>query len=428
MWPLPPHSCVKGCVGRESGEATTNQSQLPRGGVSSNTPVTLRSSRTSSTAHNAPSDSAPPPEPLPNSARTGVGLLSRLYEEAHSRLAPPTGDGTEIAPSTERLPWSRQISGWFARNGGEGLSWFHRESHVDSGTKVGDDPVPCADPSDEVNRKREEFVRECLRYHKAHSEDCVSRLPLMGMAKERGGARPLRQGMKVLERVKEKTQAKVVSVLAYHLSHVEGRLDDCIEEDGQSASDLALIGVDVGLIGVDVVTVDPRRSPYSGNWVSCYMQVERMDHEAEALTMPPSVELWEPYLEHPVLLKALQPLMDSVKLLVALGQEHLKDQLLVEGAFYVDQQMPVTPREAALELRDAARNVWSAVLERYKDGSVAMRGRSSTSGAGKASVEVSTGGLKPLVTGSAPLPGQSPDSNHTVNAGPDAMENYDRTG
>lgn len=429
------------------------------GGVSSNTPVTLESDHTSSSASGGklysrlytppprpgstppPSGPTPPPsgptpssKTVPDSACTSAGLLSRLDKRAQSRLAPPTGNVTDSAPPEEALPWSRRFSGWFDRaatkQGGEvspstlpssspgsyvawSRSWFSEEPFAESRTEVEThaDQVP---PPDGESRKREEFVREYLRVYRAHSHDCVLRLPLMGMAKERGGARPLRQGMQVLERVVEKTQAKVIGVLAYHLSHMDQRLDHFTHEDAPSSV------CDMACIGADMDTSDQGTTPsmHSGNWVSYYMQVERVD-EAESQATPPSVDVWEPYMEHPVLLKALQPLLDNVKLLVALGQEHLKDQLLVEGAFFVDQQVPMTLREAGLELRDTVRSLWSEALERYMDGSVASRG-------GKTSLELSTGGPRELVPGSSPLAGQRQDG--TVFPGQDAIKNADRAG
>lgn len=281
----------------------------------------------------------------------------------------PVGDTPGASPSHEPSTWSNKITRWFAAGESELPADYETDIETDNARACSataetlNDPDPLSDKK----RRREEF----MEHYRAHSNDHMSRLPLVGIA---GMVSPMRQGMQALERVKDKTKSKIIRLLSKHQIYLAEELD-CFAEHADEEGPYSPLA-DLACIGVDLETQWYRKTLtlHTGDWVGYYMQVERLD-EAGGETTPPTtaVDVWEPHKEHAVLLeagKALQSFVDNVKLLVLVGQEHFKDQLLVEEAFCIDeQQWTETLGEALLDARNTVRAVWSEVLQCYTYGS-----------------------------------------------------------
>jgi hypothetical protein len=178
--------------------------------------------------------------------------------------------------------------------------------------------------------------------------------------------------MQVLEKVKERTRTKVAYFLSHHQSHLAEQFD--LEVEGGSSrrhfGDLACIGV-----GLDTQWYRASLSIYTGDWVDCYMMLERADEAVDHETPPPvTVDAWEPYREHAVVVKAqarkaVQPFVEGVKLLLFLGQGHFKNQFIVEETFCDEQRWSETLEEVLVDARDTAHAMWREVLRCYASGS-----------------------------------------------------------
>lgn len=213
--------------------------------------------------------------------------------------------------------------------------------------------VPALD--DEKSALRAAFVAECLHHYRAHTEDCLARLPLVGMSREQ---RPLRRAMRVLERVEESARARLLSLLSHGKSRWPKKSDTFATEefvgDGAEAplSDLACIGaeLDTQHHQATPTPATPTTLLRRGHWVQYYMQVELLGTEKENDETVPTRD---------------GSLVDGMKLLVLACEGYLKDQLLMEGTFFVmddDQDMLALEKAA----KDNVATVWSAVLQRSR--------------------------------------------------------------
>ena len=272
-------------------------------------------------------------------------------------------------------------------------------------TKLEQSMIETTNQVDEESLRREAFVQACLSHYRAHSEECAQRLPLVGVQKDK--ERLLKH---FLDTIEETATKKALDFLTKHklfsASEKVLGLDGSTEETcSSSVSDLACINADLDirrhsatptLYHSATPTLDPLTTPtlLSGNWVGYYMQVELAEEEEAGpadQTTPTNqsanmkIGLLDPHERHTMLVKALRPLIDGIKILVMSSQEYLKDEFVFAEMFSADEQLMMPVGRIMVEMVAMAKVRWSEAVERYVGGAQAIKcrngdGRSRDSG------------------------------------------------
>lgn len=213
--------------------------------------------------------------------------------------------------------------------------------------------------ADPEHIKREEFVNECLRYYKAHTEERTSQL----VARKRGQKRLLRRVLGVMEGLEERTRAKLLVVLSKYNSQDGAAKAIVTSNDSDdlysSLSDWACVG---GFLTTPTSPTLP--ALHSTSWVKGYMQLELYD-PTESQNPCLVVERDKQLLV--LLQQGLKTLLDDMKPLALSSVDYLKDQFLMEDIYGVNEPVLRSFKETVAVVKSSFQRTVSEVLDRFNE-------------------------------------------------------------